>query len=135
MISSISMFQQFLSNSLLQISQANHCVFSVYLAYFLVAFWNLLPRILAEGTGHRAPGPLPQSSSLVATQTAEFPSGPLALLWSFSYSGTPRSIRVPSHLPQASRTVSWQGFLLLNLFSQPVIELCAMPASDISSIF
>lgn len=51
------MFQQFLSNSLLQISQANHCVFSVYLAYFLVAFWNLLPRILAEGTGHRALGP------------------------------------------------------------------------------
>lgn len=39
------MFQQFLSNSLLQISQADHCVFSVYLACFLVAFWNLLPRI------------------------------------------------------------------------------------------
>jgi hypothetical protein len=55
--------------------------------------------------------------------------------WGLSLlSGTLHSVPVPLSLPKA-RTSSWQGFLLLNLFAQPVIELCAEQASEASGIF
>lgn len=61
------------------------------------------------------------NDSLVAAQMGESTPGPF----------TP----APLCLPEACRTASWQEFLLLNLFPQPVIELCALQVPEVSGIF